>query len=74
VAEWSRTERVVEYVEHRVPAGPLGRAWNQLQQAINATVAELRGAHTAGWEPYDNAIRVFPLDDALVLRFEKPKT
>ena len=74
VAEWARTERVVEYVEYLVPTGPLGGAWNQLPQAINAAVAELRGERAPDWEPYDDAIRVFPLDDAVVLRFEKPTT
>jgi hypothetical protein len=72
MAMWWRSERTVQIVEYSVPAAPLGACWNQVAQALNAAVFELRGERDS-WDPPDDAIRVLPGDEELIIRFEKPK-
>jgi hypothetical protein len=73
MATWWRSERTVLHVEYSVPAGELGACWNQVAQALNAAIDELRGDRPADWEPTDDAIRVVGGDDEIVIRFEAPK-
>jgi hypothetical protein len=75
VATWERRERTVHVTEYVVPADePWGACWNQLQQAINAAIADLRPFRLPideHWEPADDAIRVHVGDGEIVLRIEE---
>lgn len=72
MATWTRQERTVSYVEYTVPAGPLGACWNQVVQALNAALDEIRRleGHDSLWGPSDDRISIHPMDDEIVIRFE----
>jgi hypothetical protein len=73
---YSREEKVRRTIEYRVPAEmPYGACWNQVVQAINAAIRELReaGALVDGEEPSDDRIWIQPNDDSIVIVFEAPE-
>lgn len=73
MATWSRRERVTRTVEWVVPAAPpWGACWNQVVQAINQAMAELRTAGRLGEfeEPSDTLIRVLTGDDEVIVFYE----
>jgi hypothetical protein len=72
VSTWSRTERSRDTVEYSVPTGPWGACWNQVQQAIDAAIAEIGRSMDKGATPSDDAIRVHARDDEIVVSFERP--
>lgn len=73
MATWSRRERPVEYVEYTVPAGILGAPWDQVSLALDAALDEIRRVegHDSMWEPPADRIRILPMDDDILIRFEK---
>lgn len=73
MATYSRRERAVEYVEYTVPAGILGACWTDVSLALDAAIDNLRQleGHDVEWEPSADRIRVLPMDDEIVIRFEK---
>lgn len=72
MSTWSRTERTRDTIDYRVPTGPWGACWNQVQQAINAAIAEIGRSMDKGATPSDDAIRVHARDDEIVVSFERP--
>jgi hypothetical protein len=73
MAIWSRRERSINYVEYTVPAGVLGAPWGQVSLALDAALDDVRReeGHDSLWEPSDDRIRILPMDDEIVIRFEK---
>ena len=77
MATWSRRERVTRVVEWVVPAErPYGAPWNQVVQAINQAMGELRAAGRLGEfeEPSDDLIRVLVGDDEVIVFYESKES
>lgn len=73
MATWSRRERTIRYVEWVVPADlAWGACWNQVSNALDKALDEYRRHNhlTARDLVPDDAIRVFPGDEEIVIRFE----
>ncbi len=73
MATWSREESVTRTVRWRVPAErPWGACWNQVVQAINQAMGELRAAGRLGEfeEPSDDLIGVLADDDEVIVFYE----
>lgn len=66
---WTRGEVTRTTVEYHVPTyEPWGADWNQFQVALNTAIREwkdLNGERT----PSDDAIRIHPGDDEIVISF-----
>lgn len=71
MADWGRGGRVTHTVEYTIPARePWGACWNQVQQAVDAAIAEYCRVHGLNGEPADDAVRVHVTDDSVVISFE----
>ncbi len=71
----NRREVTTVRVEFQIPANhPYGACWNQVELAIKAAWRELREEARIAEEaePPDDMIRVLPMDDAIVVYYDKP--
>lgn len=73
MATYSRRERTVDYIEYTVPAGIFGACWTEVSLALDKAIDELRQleGRDLEWEPSADRIRILPMDDEIVIRFEK---
>lgn len=71
MATWCRGEQTVTTVRYVVPAPyPLGAAWAEVANALDAAKSECRRQN--GGDPLsDDAIRVTAEEDQIVISFEK---
>jgi len=73
VSTYERREVTRTRVEFVVPASePWGAYWVEVMKAIHAATAELRTSGRAefGQQPSDDAIRIRPIDDAVIVSYE----
>lgn len=73
MSDWKRNEKTTTVVQYIVPADDKwGACWNEVQQALSKAITDWRELNEAKDYPPDNAIRVFPRDDEIVIEFDKP--
>lgn len=74
MSTWGRSEHTVTTIRYTVPAPhPLGAAWAEVANALDAAKSECRRQN--GGDPLsDDAIRVTAEDDQIVISFEKKNT
>lgn len=73
MATYSRREIHTTRVEFPVPAGkPYGACWVEIYKAVSAAIQEMRyaGELAADEEPSDEAIRIRPDDDEVIVSYE----
>lgn len=73
MADWVRTEHPSRRIEYRVPChGLWGAASTEVQKALTAAASEYRQAYQLSRDAplSDDALRVFPGDDEVIIRFE----
>lgn len=70
---WSREEVTTVRTQWVVPADLFGACWNQVQQAIDMAIRELReqGGHDEAWVPSDDAIRILPRDEDVIVFYDR---
>lgn len=73
MATYSRREVVSRHIEYTVPTDGLwGACWVEVDKAIVVAAREYKERHglPEGAAPSDDALRFFPGDDEIVIRFE----
>jgi len=69
---WSRGEKTVTTVEWRIPAAPpWGACWNEVYNVITMAIEEYVEMKQSTSTPADDAIRVHPEDDVIVVSYVK---
>lgn len=73
MAEYSRRVMRTTRVEFPVPAGTRGACWVEVMKAFRAATRELvtNGQLADGADPSDDAIRIRPSDDEVIVFYER---
>jgi hypothetical protein len=73
MATYSRREYTTRHIEYTVPCDGLwGACWAEVDKAMQVAAREFRQVHGLSQEAAlsDDALRFFPGDDEIVIRFE----
>lgn len=70
VADWSRRERQVRYIEYLVPVRTLGAPVAEMDKAFTAALREWEQHNPDRADPPGDWCRVLPGDEDIIIRIE----